>query len=545
MEIVLFNGNIRTLDPDCPRASALAVRDGVIRAVGSDEEVLKAAAANAQRIDLKGRLVLPGFTDSHMHILYYASLLRQVSLWDAASWGEAKERLSAALKELPAGKWLVASGMNQDDWSDTHKLPDRHDLDAISSEVPIYLTRVCGHIVCLNTKALELTGFINERPDTTKETIDFGEDGLPNGYIREVSVNRAADKLPLPDISEIKDMILQITNAAAAKGITRIHSDDCQMFSPQSWRTILQAYRELAAEGKLPIRVYEQLRFLTPADFQSFLNEGYRFNQCFGRFKIGPLKVVADGSLGAHSAAMLEPYRNDPGVKGIYLFSDDELRALIDAAYANGFNAVVHCIGDGALEQVLNVLAEENAKYPAEDRRSGIVHCQIMSAAQQDRFKELGLSAYVQPVFIRSDARIAADCVGEEKAAQSYNWRRFLDLGIHMSGGSDCPVERFDPLPNMFYAVTRKPSVDSEPWYARNGVTLDEAAAMFTKEGCYAACDEDVSGVLKPGMSADLTVQDRDIYALPPEEFFNVTTDMTMVEGEIVYRSAGFADLML
>ena len=194
---------------------------------------------------------------------------------------------------------------------------------------------------------------------------------------------------------------------------------------------------------------------------------------------------------------------------------------------------------------MLNVLAEENAKYPAEDRRSGIVHCQIMSAAQQDRFKELGLSAYVQPVFIRSDARIAADCVGEEKAAQSYNWRRFLDLGIHMSGGSDCPVERFDPLPNMFYAVTRKPSVDSEPWYARNGVTLDEAAVMFTKEGSYAACDEEVSGVLKPGMSADLTVQDRDIYALPPEEFFDVTTDMTMVEGEIVYRSAGFADLML
>ncbi len=469
--------------------------------------------------------------------------MRQVSLWDVTSWREAKERLSAALKTLPAGKWLVASGMNQDDWSDTHKLPDRHDLDAISSEVPVYLTRVCGHIVCLNTKALELTGFINERSGATQETIDFGEDGLPNGYIREVSVNRAADNLPVPDIAEIKDMILQITNAAAAKGITRIHSDDCQMFSPQSWRTIIQAYRELAAEGKLPVRVYEQLRFLNPSDFQTFLDEGYRFNQRFGRFKIGPLKVVTDGSLGAHSAAMLEPYRNDPGVKGIFLFTDDELRALIDAAYSNGFNAVIHCIGDGALEQTLDILQEEEAKHPADDRRSGIIHCQIMSAAQQDRFKELGLLAYVQPVFIRSDARIVADCVGEEKAAQSYNWRRFLDLGIHMSGGSDCPVERFDPIPNMFYAVTRKPSVDAEPWYPQNGVTLDEAVNMFTQEGSYAACDEDISGVLKPGMSADLTVTDGDIYAIAPEEFFNVQTVMTMVEGEIVYRSAGFDHL--
>ncbi len=540
MDTILFNGNIHTLDQESPLASAILIRDGFIRAVGSDADILAFASPDAERIDLGGRLVLPGFTDSHMHVVYYASLLRQVSLWFVTSRAEAMERLTAALADLPAGKWLVASGMNQDDWSDTHKLPDRHDLDAISADVPIYLTRVCGHIVCMNTKALELTGFMNERPGTTTETIDFGEDGLPNGYIREVSVNRAADTLPAPDIDEIKDMILQITNAAAAKGLTRVHSDDCQMFSQGSWRTILRAYRELAADGKLPIRVYEQLRFLTPAGFQEFLDEGYRYNQRFGRFKIGPLKVVSDGSLGAHSAAMLEPYRNDPAAKGIFLFSDEELRELIGTAYANGFSAVIHCIGDAALEQVLNALAEESAKYPAGDRRSGIIHCQIMSASQQDRFRELGLLAYVQPVFIRSDARIVANCVGEEKAEQSYNWRRFLDLGIHMSGGSDCPVESFDPIPNMYYAVTRKPSVDAAPWYPANGISLDEAVDMFTKEGSYAAYDEDVTGILKPGMAADLTVLDHDIYNIPPEDFFKTNAVMTMVEGEIVYRSADF-----
>lgn len=537
MDTIFYNGIIRTMDRAYPQVSAMAVKDGVILRLGDDREILALKEPQTELVDLEGKLVLPGFCDSHLHILSYAIAKRQIPLADTGTFAEAARLCREDAEQARAeGRWVIGSNFNEGHWSDTHKMPDRHDLDAIAADVPIYLQRACSHIACLNTRALQLAGLWDERADTTRETMDFGPDGLPNGYVRENTVVRVRSGWQRYTVPEIKSLLEEGCRDAAAQGIVQIHSDDFNVIADGQFEDVLTAYRQLSEEGRLPIRVNEQVRFRTREQLQRFLDRGCRANDTFGRFKIGPVKFLCDGSLGSHSAALRQPYQNDPETRGILLFTDEELYALAELAYTNGFHLAAHCIGDAALEQMLNILERITCDFPSPDRRNGIIHCQIMDERQQERFREMNLVAYLQPVFIKEDAKIADSCVGTALCRQSYNWRRYGDLGVHMCGGSDCPVEPMDVLKNLYCAVTRKGDRDAAPWYPENGVTLEEAVAMFTWEGAYASYDEAQHGTLTVGKWADLVVLDRDIFTLPPEALLETQVLMTMVEGEVVYR---------
>ena len=537
MDTIFYNGIIRTLDKAYPQASAMAVKDGVILRLGSDEEVLPLKQSHTRLVDLEGKLVLPGFSDTHLHILFHGTFKRRIDLVNTTTYAEVVQLCRADAERARAEhRWVVGCNFNQVNWTDCNKIPDRHDLDAIAEDVPVFLQRACGHIVCLNTKALQLAGLWDERADTTKQTMDFGPDGLPNGYVRENSAMCVQSCWERYTVPEIKDLLEAACREAASKGIVQVHSDDFNLIADDDFEDVLQAYRELNEEGRLPIRVNEQIRFRRLDQLQRFLDLGYRANDTIGRFKFGPIKFLCDGSLGSHSAAMRAPDRNDPGTQGLLLFQDEELYELAKLAYTNSFHLVAHCIGDAALEQMLNTIQRVSREFPYADRRNGIIHCQIMDAQQQDRFKEMNLVAYVQPVFIKADSKVVDDCVGAELGRQSYNWRRYEDLGVHMCGGSDCPVEPMDVLPNLYYAVTRRDGRNGTEWYPENGVTLDEAVEMFTKEAAYASYDEARYGTLTVGKYADLVVLDRDIYTRPLEELFDTQVMMTMVEGEVVYE---------
>ena len=537
MDTIFYNGIIRTMDKAYPQASAIAIKNGVVLRLGSDEEILALKEAHTRLINLEGKLILPGFSDTHLHLLFYATFKRRIDLVNTTSYSESVQLCQAVVAQARANhRWIVGCNFNQDNWTDTNKIPDRHDLDAIAEDVPICLQRACGHIVCLNTKALQLAGLWDERADTTKQTMDFGPDGLPNGYVRENTAMCVQSCWERYTVSEIKDLLEDACREAASKGIVQVHSDDFNLIADDDLEGVLQAYRELNEEGRLPIRVNEQIRFRRLEQLQRFLDMGYRANDTIGRFKFGPIKFLCDGSLGSHSAAMRKPYLNDPGTKGLLLFQDEELYELAKLAYTNGFHLVAHCIGDAALEQMLNTIDRVSREFPHADRRNGIIHCQIMDERQQDRFKEMNLVAYVQPVFLKADSKVVDDCVGPELGRQSYNWRRYEELGVHMCGGSDCPVEPMDVLPNLYYAVTRRDSRNGAEWYPENGVTLDEAVEMFTKEAAYASYDEARYGTLTVGKFADLVVLDHDIYTQPLEELFDTRVMMTMVEGEVVYE---------
>lgn len=535
LDTIFYNGVIKTLDEAYPQVSAIAVKDGVVLRAGDDEEILALADEATKKVDLNGKLALPGFCDTHMHVFLTGMFARRIDLTNVTSWAEAVELCRKdAQKARVENRWVLGSNFNQDYWVDTQKIPDRHDLDAIAEDVPVFLQRACGHIACCNTLALQYCGLWGERKETTKEKMDFETTGLPNGYLRESTAFIPQSYFGRYDKEEIKDMVEEACQKALSKGLVQLHSHDFGMLGAD-YQTGVQIYRELEEEGRLPLRIYQQTYVGGVKDLEDFLSLGYSQNDAIGHFKFGPVKMVTDGSLGSHSAAMRKPYHNDPATRGILIYRDEEVETVCKKTMEAGYDFVAHCIGDAALEQVLNAIEKGRGECARADARDGIIHCQIMDAKQQERFQQMNLVAYVQPIFVKADGMVVDGCVGEELAKQSYNWRRYADLGVHMCGGSDCPIEPFDPLMGLYYAVTRK-NAGGVSWYPENGVTLDEAVRMFTVEAAYASREETKRGTLGIGKYCDMVVLDRNIYEKDIEELLHTQVDMTVVDGNIVYR---------
>ena len=538
MDRIFFNGQIVTVDPQYPEASAVAVKNGIVMAVGSDEEVKAMAGPATEMVDLKGAFMCPGLIDSHMHLLLLSNKLRRTDIGVAKTFQECMDIMAKAAEEKKdTNGWAMGIGFNQDDWTDCNEVPTRLDLDKACGDVPAYIERACGHIATLNTKAMELMGMMNEKEGESQYKLRYFEDGTPNGVLCEDTVRLVEEYFPVPTVPEMKQLILTGARYIAGKGLVGVHSDDLNLVVPvKDMPVILQAYKELSEADELPIRVHQQCRMLNLPMIEKFCSE-YKVRTKWGKnFTIGDIKIMGDGSLGAHTAVLRGEYKNAPEDHGIPLHDDEELYAMFRVAHNAGYPIVVHVIGDGAMDQVVNGYELVMNENPKANMRHGIIHCQIMDEAQQDRFVKLNLLAYAQPVFVRYDSQIVDDCVGSELAKTSYNWRRYIDLGVHMSGGSDCPVEDCDPLANLYYAVTRM-GMDGKPWYPENGVTMEEALRMFTIEGAYSAFEEAERGSITIGKYADFTVLDKNIMKNPPEELLNTKVLMTVVNGKTVYEA--------
>ena len=537
MDRIFYNGQIKTMDDQYPMVSAVAVKNGIVMAVGSDEEMKALAGPATEMVDLKGAFMCPGLIDSHMHLLLLSNKLRRTDIGVAKTFKECMDIMAkAAEAKKGTNGWAMGIGFNQDDWTDCNEVPTRLDLDKACGDVPAYIERACGHIATLNTKAMELMGMMNEKEGESQYKLRYFEDGTPNGVLCEDTVRLVEEYFPVPTVPEMKQLILMGANYIASKGLAGVHSDDLNLVVPvKDMPVILQAYKELSEADELPIRVHQQCRMLNLPMIEKFCSE-YKVRTKWGKnFTIGDIKIMGDGSLGAHTAVLRGEYKNAPEDHGIPLHDDEELYAMFRVAHNAGYPIVVHVIGDGAMDQVVNGYELVMNENPKPNMRHGIIHCQIMDEAQQDRFVKLNLLAYAQPVLVRYDSQIVDDCVGSELAKTSYNWRRYIDLGVHMSGGSDCPVEDCDPLANMYYAVTRM-GMDGKPWYPENAVTMEEALRMFTIEGAYSAFEEAERGSITIGKYADFTVLDKNIMENPPEELLNTKVLMTVVNGKTVYE---------
>lgn len=540
MDTIFFNGIFHTLDKSYKSCSAMAIKNGIILSMGKDDEILDQADENTMIIDLKGRTVVPGFVDSHMHLLPFAQCASVIDLSGTKSFAEVRDICKERLPQYSdTNLWLQGGSFNQDSW-DVKEMPTRHDLDTISDEVPIVLRRACMHMCVCNTKAMELMGILHSVEGENELTIGYYDDGTPNGILYENAQKLYMDIMQDPSEDDVKKMLIDACMFAASKGITEIHTDDFVLDLPNAGKNIMSMYKSLAEENRLPIRIYQQCSLRDAETLNEFLENGNRTGDRYGLYKIGPLKLMCDGSLGAHTAWMLEPYKNDPETKGIAADTDEHIYSLMKKAHDNGMQIATHCIGNAALNQALTTYERIQLENPRNDCRHGIVHCQIMDEKQQDRFKKSNVLAYIQPIFLKADMHIVDDCVGTDLARQSYNWRRFEDLGVHQSGGSDCPVEPFDILPNFEYAVTRKNPDTGMSWYPENAVTREEALKIFTLEGAYASFSENEKGSLTIGKYADIVVLDKDIMSVPADEIHKLNVMMTMVEGKIVFKSNDF-----
>ncbi len=538
MELIFINGKIVTMDPLVPQVEGLYIRDSKIVDLGSSSDMLAYRSEASEIIDLKGKLMVPGFNDSHMHLVYYGSSLLDVDLAGVKSIDELIQRTRqfAVDKKIEPDRLIQGRGWNHDYFTEK-RFPTKYDLDRISTTQPILLRRACYHASVVNSKALQILGITKDTPQVEGGYFDVDEKGEPLGIFRENALDLLNPLFREPSIDEIKRIIQKAAMGVNAKGITSVQTDDFLSVRDGDFSKIIKAYEELKEEGNLTLRINEQSRFDNVKSLNKFIDMGYKTGVGDEYFRIGPLKLMADGSLGARTAYLKMPYFDDPTTSGIPVLTQEELDSLIITAHNRDMQVAVHCIGDATMYMVFESFEKAQKQNPREDARHSIVHCQITDTQLLDKFKEQNVIAHIQPIFLDYDLHIVEERVGKERAGSTYNWKGMLNRGVHIACGSDCPVENFDVLPGIYSAVTRK-DLSGYPkggWLPKQRLTVMEALHGFTLGAAYASFEEDIKGSITKGKLADLTVLSENIFEIDPDRIKDVQVEMTFLGGRRVY----------
>lgn len=539
MRTIYYGGSVYT--GSLPLAEAFAVEDGRFIFAGTNREARALAEKGGETVDLNGRFVCAGFNDSHMHLLNYGYALQVADLSsNTGSLAQVLETMRAFLREkrLAPGQWVRGRGWNHDYFTDEPRFPTRLDLDQVSTEHPVCIVRACGHTCVVNTKALEMIGVTADTPQPEGGCFELGEDGKPNGVFRENGMDLVYGKLPRPGTADLKAMLLDAQAHLNSYGVTSCQTDDFTAFANVDWHDIMEAYRQLEAEGKMTVRMAQQAQLTTVKDLEAFLAEGYNTGWGDEWVKVGPLKILGDGSLGARSAYLSRDYADKPGCRGIPIYTQQQFDDLIGCANRSGMQVAVHAIGDGILDRVLSAYKKALAENPRADHRHGVVHCQITRPDQLTDFAALGLHAYIQPIFLDYDIHMVEQRVGPELASTSYAFRTLMDSGVWTSSGTDCPVELPRALACIQCAVTRCTLKDRMgPYLPNEGLTVRQAIDSYTIHSAHATFEEKVKGRIAPGYLADFVVLGESPFEADPYTIGDIPVLATYVGGNCVYQA--------
>lgn len=536
MKTIYDNGFVYT--GTLPLAEAFVVENGKFLYAGSSAEAKAMLEEGDVEVNLQGRFVCSGFNDSHMHLLGYGKMLGEAYL---ARRTESLEDMLQFLREFKEthpvknGGWLMGRGWNQDYFTDEKRMPDRYDLDKVSEEIPICAIRACGHCLVVNSLGLKMAGVTAQTLQPEGGRIGI-RDGVPDGRFYDNAMELVYDAIPAPDKETIKDMIREACKALNAYGITSSQSDDYCMFNQVSWQEINDAFLELEESGELTVRVYEQSRFDSLAGLKEFVEKGYKTGKGTELFRTGPLKLMADGSLGSRTAYLSRPYADDGSTRGIPIFTQETMDELIGYAHTHGMQVAVHAIGDAGLDLVLHAYEKALAENPSKDHRHGIVHCQITRPDQLRKIKAMNLHVYAQSIFLDYDIHMVEKRAGEELASSSYSWKTLKKDGVSVSNGSDCPVELPDVLAGMQCAVTRTTLRDHMgPYLPKERFTVQEALDSFTINGAEASFEEQEKGRIQAGMMADFVILDQNPFEADEERIKDIPVHATYLGGRKVF----------
>lgn len=536
MKTIYYNGRIYT--GQLPFQEAFAVEGSRFLQVGDTEQLLRLAGEEDTLVDLGGHFVCAGFNDSHMHLLNFGQFLYGAQL--AGHTSSLSELLSFLKDYLPAhpvreGQWVTGRGWNHDYFSDTDRMPDRRDLDAVSTDVPIVITRACGHCCVVNSCALALAGIDSDTPDPPGGTIGR-ENGQPDGRLYENAMDMLTGVLPVPDKETIKDMLRLGCAELNRYGVTSVQSDDYNVFPTVPFELVNEAYRELEESGELSVRVYEQSFFTTLDGLRHFVESGNITGTGSDMFRIGPLKMVGDGSLGSRTAHLSVPYRGGNGGRGYSLFSDEHMNAMVSYAHAHGMQVAIHAIGDACLNQVLNAMELALREHPRADHRHGVVHCQVSRLDQLERIRALHLHVYAQSIFLDYDNHIVNRLLPPVLAQSSYSWKTLLESGVSVSNGSDCPVELPNVMEGIECAVTRQSLDGTGPYLPHEAFSVQEALDSYTIHGAEASFDEHRKGRIREGYLADFVILGQDPFQCEPRQIHSIPILACYLNGICVYR---------
>lgn len=514
---------------------AVLVEDDRIIAVGSEDAV--GSLENQKVIDCGGRTLIPSFADSHMHLFGLALNLSQAKIAGARSVKEIVEICRAFAAENPerVKKGLYSAGWNQDLFIDyehdslQNKMPSIEDADAISMEFPVCLERTCGHIVVCNHRLLEMM---------EEEGHKLTEEQRRTGIFTEGDVKAPKELVTRFTKEELAELVIDAMKRCASFGLSSIASNDAE-FVFKDHDLVEGALDLIFKKGRAPIRYRQQISFESVDAFRKAFSDGAFLQPAAQWFTNGPLKLFADGSLGARTAHLRAGYADDPDNHGIETSSREELKEYCLAAKEAGLQVVTHGIGDGAVEKIIDIY--EEVFGPENPMRCAIIHCQVTDEELIQRIASLNIPTMVQPIFLDYDIMIAEDRCGAELAGTSYAFRSLAESG-HMSFGTDCPVEDCNPFDGLYSAVTRK-RMDGTPeggWFPHECMDVSDALDAYTKETAYIEFAEDCRGRIKEGFAADMVLLDRDIFTVPAEEIKNVRPVMTMTGGRVTFRSEDF-----
>ena len=531
----IYTGVASTGSGSIQREEAIAARGDRILAVGKTADIEKLKGPQTQVIDLGGRFVMPGFNDAHLHLADAGLKKLNVDLTGVKNLDEFRARIQAKVKTAKPDEWILGGGWDETMWRG-QALPNRWDLDEISEGHPVFLDRVDWHLAVANTRALQLANITSASHDPEGGTIDRDGNGQPTGILRDTAQKAVYAVLPPPTRERLRQGLELALADLSQHGIT-----SAQDYSPD-WRNF-QIYEELEKEGKLPVRISEWLPFdETIPELQKKRNSHTRTDLML---HTGMLKGFMDGSLGGHTAALLEPYADEPNNSGLPRYEAAKLNEMARERVLAGFQLGFHAIGDKGVQLALDAYAgaeqaarDQKVKAPdgSEDFRLRIEHAQITTPAQIERFKSLDVIASMQPSHLLNDMRWAQDRLGPKRAATSYAWAALLHEGVTLAFGTDYPVEPITPFRGLYAAVTRKSEDGKLEYFPENKLTMDEAIAAYTTGSAFAEFEEKEKGKIAPGMLADFVVLDQDVTALSPEKILTTKVLRTVVGAKTVYE---------
>ncbi|MCS6816427.1 MAG: amidohydrolase [Blastocatellia bacterium] len=530
-ELVLLGGRVWTGDPQQPHAEAVAIGRGRILAVGSAEAVRAWIGSRTHVLDVRGRLVLPGFIDNHTHFVNGGFQLLSVDLRDARDPQEFARRIAERAKALPPGRWITGGNWDHELWPGA-PLPRKEWIDPHTPNTPVFVTRLDGHMGLANSLALRRAGIMRETPDPPGGTIVRDpQTGEPTGILKDAAMELVYRVIPEPSDSEYDEALRAALREAARVGVTSIQDITEWAHWP--------VYRRARQRGELTVRVYAR----TP------IPEWERQREVIARegpgdewLRFGGFKGFVDGSLGSTTALFFEPYTDAPQTSGLLhgqMFPEGIMKQRIAAADRAGFQCSIHAIGDKANALLLDIFEEVIRENGPRDRRFRIEHAQHLRPQDIPRMARLGVIASMQPYHAIDDGRWAEKRIGRERCKTTYAFRSLLDAGVRVTFGSDWPVAPLNPLLGIYAAVTRKTLDGKNPngWFPEQKITVEEAVRAYTVWGAYAEFAETVKGSIEVGKFADVVVLSRDIFTIPPDEIAQVEVLYTIAGGKIVYAA--------
>lgn len=526
-DLVIVNANVRTMDDKNPKASAVAIYQNKIVAVGETDQIRALAGKETRVIDAGKKLVLPGFNDSHTHFLMGGYSLSNVDLRDAKSPEEMAKRLADYAKKIPKGQWILGGDWDHEKWPGT-PLPTRQMIDAATPDHPVFVNRLDGHMALANSLAIKLSSVTKETKEVPGGEIVRDKNGEPTGVFKD----SAEDLIKVPSRSWDENLAAaRAATAHAAKvGVTSL--------TDMSAGDDVGLYQYMAERGELHTRIYAIRSIVT---WDVFEKAGVR--AAFGNdmVRIGGLKGFADGSLGSTTARFFEPYADSPNTRGLWfdqMLPEGTMEKRVLEADKRGLQVMIHAIGDEANARILNIYKDVAAKNGERDRRFKIEHAQHLRQVDIPRFGKQKVIASMQPYHAADDGRWCYKRIGAERSKGTYAFRTLLDSGAVLAFGTDWTVAPLEPMLSIKAAVTRQTLDGKNPdgWIPEQKITVEEAVRAYTVGSAYAEFAEDKKGTITPGKLADLVMLDKDIFSINPIEIENAKVLMTIIDGRVVHE---------